>query len=187
MKKNPFFFFAAMAFMATILMSCTEPVTPDPEPGGDEPQEQVKLEALKLNVPVVNNWVWDAKPEITIEAENPNAVEMEAAVKVIFTTDKGKAVETVEFTEMIPAKGKKKLFVTTTKDLEPGFYKARCMVNLKTPRTFTFGISPYDVVSAPDMQPDFDEYWENAKKSLQVHHASCLIETWFKILCCCHK
>ena len=131
-----------------------------------ENQDPVKLELLKLNVPVVNNWVWDARPEIIIEAENVNAVAQEAAVKVTISTDKGETVEVIEFTEEIPANGKKDITVTTSKDLAPGFYKAKCTVNKKTPSNFTFGISPYDLVSAPDMQSDFDEYWANAKLSL---------------------
>ena len=168
MKKNPFVFLSAVALVAMTFIGCTEPVTPEPDNKDPEQQEPEKLELLKLNVPVINNWVWDARPEIVIEAENINAVAMEAAVKVTISTDKGEAVEVIEFTDEIPARGKKNINVTTTKDLAPGFYKAKCMVNKKTPSNFTFGISPYDVVSAPDMQADFDEYWANAKNSLPV-------------------
>lgn len=163
MKKNPFFLLVVMAFAASFI-SCTEPVTPDPEQEGNEPE--LKLEALKLNVPVVDDWVWDTKPSVIIETQNPNAIEIEAAVKVTFSTDKGSVIEEVEFVDVIPAKGNKNISVTTTQNLAPGFYSAKCIVNKKTAKIFTFGISPYDVVSAPDMQPDFDEYWANAKLSL---------------------
>ena len=166
MKKNPFVFLSAIAFVAMTFIGCTKPVTQEPDQQEPENQDPVKLELLKRNVPVVNNWVWDARPEIIIEAENVNAVVQEAAVKVTISTDKGETVEVIEFTEEIPAKGKKNITVTTTKDLAPGFYKAKCTVNKKTPSNFTFGISPYDLVSAPDMQSDFDEYWANAKLSL---------------------
>ena len=102
MKKNPFVFLSAVALVAMTFIGCTEPVTPEPDNKDPEQQEPEKLELLKLNVPVVNNWVWDARPEIVIEAENINAVAMEAAVKVTISTDKGEAVEVIEFTDEIP-------------------------------------------------------------------------------------
>ena len=167
MKKN-LIFLSAIAFMAAFI-SCTEPVDPQPGPDEQDQQEQPeKLEAFKVSVPVTDNWVWDIKPSITIEVENPNAVAAEASVIVTIKTDKGTSVEVVEFTDEIPAKGKKILTVTTINNLDPGFYRAICQVNKKYVGNFIFGISPYDIVSAPDMRSDFDEYWENAKNSLPV-------------------
>lgn len=166
MIRKPYFFFSALAFMAAAMMSCTEPVTPDQEQE-QEQQDPVTLEPLELSVPVTDNWVWETRPSITIAAQNPNPVAMAAEVMVTIMTDKGKTVEEVLFTDEVPAKGKKNIKVTTANDLAPGFYKARCFVNKKSARNnFVFAISPEKAVSAPDMQPDFDEYWANAKKSL---------------------
>lgn len=164
MRKNPFFFLAAMAFMATTLMSCTEPVTPDPEPD-QEQQEPVQLKDLKPTVEVTDNWVWDARPSISLVVENPNSVAVTEKIKTEISTDLKKFVVSVEQTVEVPANGKKTVTITTEQDLAPGFYKAKILLG-NAAKAFNFGISPFDIVSAPDMQPDFDEYWANAKKSL---------------------
>jgi cephalosporin-C deacetylase len=39
-------------------------------------------------------------------------------------------------------------------------------VNGKIVRSFVFGVSPSKIVSAPDKQPDFDEFWQTAKDEL---------------------
>lgn len=169
MKKNPFVLLTALTLLVTVFVGCTDPVEPEPDPVPDDEQQQeepVKLEALKGNVLVTDNWVWDARPAIVIEVTNPNKVDVTETVKVAITTDLKKSVTTVEQSVDVPASGTTKVTITTEEDLDPGFYKAKCTVGKKTARSFFFGISPYDVISAPDMQPDFDEYWTNAKLSL---------------------
>ena len=161
--KKQFIFLSALAFIAAAFISCTEPV--DPQPGPDEQEKPADLKALKHSVEVTDNWVWDARPALSVVIENPNDVAVTATIKTEINTDLKKFVTTVEQTAEVPAKGKKTVIVTTEQDLEPGFYKAKCFVG-NAAKTFTFGISPYDIVSAPDMQPDFDEYWANAKLSL---------------------
>ena len=163
--KKKFIFLSAIAFMAAAFISCSEPV--DPQPGPDDPEQEqpADLKALKHSVEVTDNWVWDARPAISVVIENPNDVAVTATVKTEINTDLKKFVTTVEQTAEVPAKGKKKIVVTTEQDLEPGFYKAKCFLG-NAAKQFTFGISPYEIVSAPDMQPDFNEYWENAKAQL---------------------
>ena len=99
MKRNAFFFLSALAFVATALIGCTEPITPgletDEEDSGKT--EEVELKPLTLSVPVTDNWVWESKPAITITAQNANGVAMEADVKVSIMTDKGEEVEVVQF------------------------------------------------------------------------------------------
>ena len=56
--------------------------------------------------------------------------------------------------------------VTSTDNLEPGFYKASCYLDKKTVKLFFFGINPTEIVSAPDMQPDFDAFWDSARQQL---------------------
>lgn len=168
MKKKSFLSIAAIVFLAAAFISCTEPVDPEQIPGPDDPEQQepAALEALKGTVLVTDNWVWDARPAIVIEVSNPNKVDVTDVVSVTITTDLKKAVTTVEQSIEVPASGTKKVTISTEEDLAPGFYKARCMVGKKAVRSFFFGISPYEVVSEPDMQPDFDEYWTNAKACL---------------------
>ena len=165
MNKKSYLFIAAIAFMATVAIGCTKP---DPQPAPDDEQQQEQpqqLKALKPTVEVTDNWVWDGKPSISLVIENPNAVDVTETVKTEISTDLKKFVTKVEQTAEVPANGKVTVKITTEEDLEPGFYKAKIYVGSAV-KAFNFGISPYDIVSAPDMQPDFDEYWANAKLSL---------------------
>lgn len=166
MNKKSYLFIAAISVMATAFVSCTKP---DPQPGPDDEQQQEQpqeqLKALKPMVEVTDNWVWDGKPSISLVIENPNAVDVTETVKTEISTDLKKFVTKVEQTAEVPAKGKVTVKITTEEDLEPGFYRAKIYVGTAV-KAFNFGISPYDIVSAPDMQPDFNEYWENAKAQL---------------------
>ena len=95
-----------------------------------------------------------------------------ADITVKISTDKGVAVTTSSSSVDIPAKGSADADVTLEESLDPGFYKIHCSVKTPAKKTavtvasFTFGISPYDIVSEPDMQPDFDEFWASAKAQL---------------------
>ena len=170
MKKRAFLLFATIALMAAQIVSCGEPTPPTP-PSDDteQPEEkpdQSKLTPLKLSVPVTENWIYDGKPTITISMENTNDVEMDAKVKINISTDTKVAVTTIEQTVVAPV-GKKDFTFTPEENFAPGFYKAACFVNGKSARSqYTFGVNPEGIISAPDMQPDFNEYWENAKATL---------------------
>ena len=163
--KKLFFLFTALAFTATMMASC-EPINGGVTP--EEPKDSIpaQLEPLKQSVPVTDNWVFDSKPSITIHIENPNAIAQAAAITVRIISDLKKNVVTIEQNEEIPANGSKDVVITTQEDLAPGFYRANCIVNNKGARNFIFGISPEKIVSAPDKQDDFDEYWTAAKEQL---------------------
>ena len=164
--KKLFILFTALVFTATMLASC-EPIGGTPEP---QPQDTIPAELLPLkqSVPVTDNWVFDSKPSITIHIENPNAVAVDAAVKVSITTDQRKATATIEKTVSIAANSSEDVLITTNEELAPGFYKANCFVNQRIARSFNFGINPTAIVSAPDKQPDFDAYWAAAKAQLEA-------------------
>ena len=163
--KKLFFLFTALAFTVTMMASC-EPINGGVTP--EEPKDSIpaQLEPLKQSVPVTDNWVFESKPSITIHIENPNAVAQTAAITVRIISDLKKNVVTIEQNEEIPANGSKDVVITTQEDLAPGFYRANCIVNNKGAHNFIFGISPEKIVSAPDKQDDFDEYWTAAKEQL---------------------
>ena len=164
MLKKISILFSALVFTATMMASCEPVGTQTP----DEPKDTIpaQLEPLKQSVPVTDNWVFDSKPSITIHIENPNAVAQTAAITVRIISDLKKNVVTIEQNEEIPANGSKDVVITTQEDLAPGFYRANCIVNNKGARNFIFGISPEKIISAPDKQDDFDEYWTAAKEQL---------------------
>ena len=128
--------------------------------------EEADLSLIKQSVPVTDNWVWSGKPQITVHIENPNAAAVRVGVKVKITTDSKKAVTEVVDSVEIAGKSKVDHIMTTPENLEPGFYRAVCFVNGKNARSFIFGIDPFRIVSAPDMQPDFDQFWQAAKEQL---------------------
>ena len=156
----------ALICMLAVVTSCH-----DSEPEDNQPDEQTQvdessLDPIKASVPVTDNWIYDERPSITIHMENPNAVAMTANVKIQFSTDLKQYLEKVEESYEIPAKGSKDVVLTTSATLEPGFYKAFCYVNSKSVRFFVFGISPTKMVSIPDMQDDFNQFWEDARNQL---------------------
>ena len=169
MKKRLLFIFAAIS-LAFIPLGCNPEDNKTPEeqqetkPDGTEEE----LEALKGKVPVTENWVYDKRPSITVSVENPNNKPVEATAKVSFLTDLEKKVTTVEKTQEVPAKGTLDIIVSPDQDFEPGFYHANCFVNGKRCSSFYFGVSPFDIQSPPDKQPDYDQFWETARNQLPV-------------------
>ena len=163
--KKIFILFSALVFTASMMASC-EPVNGGETPNNPKDSIPAELQPLKQSVAVVDNWVFDSKPTITIHVENPNAVAVDAAITVMVTKDVKGSVETIEQTVSVPANTAQDITITTTEDLAPGFYRANCIVNNKSARAFNFGINPTAIVSEPDKQPDFDEYWAAAKAQL---------------------
>ena len=171
MSRRLLLFLSASVFFLTVAASCQSPDKPsdidDPEP--------VELEPLEPSLVVTDDWVWEGKPSFTIHVENPNNQPVTGEVKVEIKTDKKAAVTTITRSAEFAANTGVDYVVSTDTDLEPGFYTARCSVNDKFAQlqmksgkltTFVFGISPAKLVSAPDKQPDFDEFWAAAKARL---------------------
>lgn len=173
MIKKGLFLFAAIMCLAFVPVSCEEPlpVNPDEEQGNNEEEHPkvetpVKLQKVKCTVEAVGDNIFDQKPEFTLQLKNPNEVAVKVQVKVTLKTDKGSTVETVTDSVEVAALGTNDYIYTPTENLVPGFYTARCAVNGITAKDAAFGISPFEIISAPDMQDDFNEYWENAKAQL---------------------
>lgn len=110
--------------------------------------------------------IWSGKPYFNVPVENTDTVEVRLPVKVRITTDtKQLAYELID-TVTIAGSTKKDYAMTTPENMNPGFYRAVCFVKGKNVRTFNFGIDPFDIVSEPDMQSDFTQFWEDAKAQL---------------------
>lgn len=160
------FILMAVFFSTAIMVGCEKPAV---EPADEQDPPTVELEDLKLSVPVPENeWIYStSKPTFTIHAENPNPVVVSAEAKVRIATDKGTDVTVFTKNVEVPANGALDIDMTADKDLDPGFYKAGCYVKGRSARIFGFGVKPAELVSAPDKQPDFDKFWEDAKKQLE--------------------
>ena len=150
---------------------CEKP-NPDIDPKPDDTTEVIEpadLSLIKQSVPVTDNWIWSGKPAITIHIENPNKALVKVGVNVKITTDKKVAVTEIKDSVSVAGNGSVDYIATTTDNLEPGFYRALCYVNKKVAHAqFCFGIDPFDIVSAPDAQPDFDAFWQTAKEQLDT-------------------
>lgn len=133
-----------------------------------EPEESqvIDLSLITQSVPVTDNWIFSGKPAITIHIENGNEAAVKVETKVRITTDSKQEVVIITDSVEIAGKGKKDVVVTTKDNLSPGFYKAACSVNNKNARTFFFGVDPFQIVSPPDKQADFDAFWQAAKDQL---------------------
>lgn len=143
----------------------TDPIPDDPDDPVIDPAD---LTPFKVEVPVTDDWVWESRPSITLRIINFNEVVAPADIKIVISTDKKKNVCTETATDQIPLNSSKDVTLTTSIDLEPGFYRASCAVNGRTVRVFTFGISPTKIVSEPDKQADFDTYWDTAVAALEA-------------------
>ena len=149
---------AACAMAAAVVFSC--------RPKEEEVDESL-LDPLVCEFPVVKDWVFDSKPEFVLQTENPNDKPMTANISVKITTDMKEPVAEYELKEKVPAGSVKDFSISTDDALKPGFYKLTLKVNKKVvKKDCGFGISPFDIVSAPDMQPNFDSYWAGVKAQL---------------------
>lgn len=110
--------------------------------------------------------IWSGRPYFNVPVENTEQSEQQLPVKVRITTDTKQLVTELLDTVLVAAGKKKQFAMTTPEDLAPGFYRAVCFVNGKNVRSFVFGIDPFEIVSEPDKQPDYETYWQGVKEQL---------------------
>ena len=171
--------FAAISAVAVIFFSCT------PQPAADEPQKEEQTPSGEDTPPSVDpedlepfeysvtsgseDYIFSKRPQFTLKLTNPNSVTATAEMKVTVSTDKGKKALSYEFTKDVAAKATETLQITTEEDLAPGFYKITGKVGRKNFLSATpIGIDPFEIVSAPDYQADFDSFWESALTQLKA-------------------
>ncbi len=163
MKRYVLPIIAAIISFGLAFSGCTPKNTETEEPQTIDPED---LQRVRLTVNAANDWVYDSTPTFSIHVDNPNDVAVTETLKLFIRTDKNKEVSTEKAEIEIPAAGLDMDYTSTNK-LEPGFYKATLYVG-KGARSFTFGISPFKIVSAPDMQSDFNDFWESTKDQLKA-------------------
>lgn len=165
MKKYLIYVLAALAALAFTVPGCK---TSDP----DDQEQQIDpkdLKALKVEIVTAGDRIFDSKPTFTVKINNPNDFKCAEKLRLLVFKDiKSEAVqEASEEREIeVPKKGLE-VEITTKTDLAPGFYKASIFVGNIHQRV-SFGISPFEIVSASDYQADFNEFWEAAKDQLKA-------------------
>ena len=155
MRKSLKIFAAVACVLMMGACGCERPQTIDPPAN---PHDTTVVEPEDM--------IWSGRPYFNITVENTEAEAARLPIQIRITTDTKKlAVEMMDTVE-VPGLTKRNYAVTTTENLAPGFYRALCLVKGKTVRNLVFGIDPFDIVSAPDMQSDFTEFWQTAKDQL---------------------
>lgn len=124
------------------------------------------LKPLTLSVPVTDNWVFNGAPSFTIHTENPYVETVTANCVIAITTDKMEPVTTQTKEVELAGNATEDIELTCTEGLSAGIYKATVTVNDELARGFFFAVNPTEIVSAPDMQSDFNTYWAAAKEQL---------------------
>lgn len=155
--KKQFLLLAAIA--CALLFGACGCEHPGPQ---DEPQPTIKDTIVEEPA----NLIWSGKPILNYHVENAEAEEIRVPVRLFIRTDKNKAVVDIRDTITMPKYSKRDFVMMPSENLAPGFYKAQCFINGKTTRNVNFGVDPFDIVSAPDMQPDFDQFWAAGKAQL---------------------
>ena len=164
---------------AALLLFFAIPSCDKPDEDTEQGQEQVTVDLKKISQTVstkVDKWIFTEKPGFTFQIENKNAAAVQATAKVAITTDKGAPVETITKEIEVPA-GKSEFVLSSSKDYGPGFYEASCTVAYlvdgelspyRGARSGVFGVNPTQIVSAPDKQADFENFWEAALNQLKA-------------------
>ena len=134
--------------------------------GCEKKGEEVTPSKRDTTVVEPENMIWFGKPYFNVPIANKESVEKQIPVRVRILTDTKKTLVDLFDTVQVAAGANKQYAMTTPDKMAPGFYRAICYVNGVNVRSFAFGIDPFDIVSAPDKQPDFDAYWQGAKDQL---------------------
>ncbi len=124
------------------------------------------LPELTLSVPVTDGWVFegDDKPHISVVARNDGDATITAHAVLTVNTDKFESYAQLEQTADIAAGQTDTLAFEFEAD--PGFYVCTALVNDELARGFNIGVNPEQIVSSPDMQSDFESFWQQAKEEL---------------------
>lgn len=132
--------------------------------GCEKPQPGVDPDPVPVQEP--EDLIWYGQPSFNVPVVNTEEEEARLPIQIRILTDTKKVVMDFKDTLTVAANEEKNYVVTPSEDLAPGFYRAHCLVKGKTVRNFNFGVNPFDIVSAPDMQADFTAYWQTAKDQL---------------------
>lgn len=163
MCRKFYFWMMAVISLTAIVAGCERN---DPEEK-TEPADLVALKATVEASQAPSDMIFSSNPSFSVQLENPNAAAVEASVKVRIVSDMKKDVYSVEKKVKVTKKGSEEITVSIPVAVAPGFYTAHISLDGKTVKTIPFGLSPFEIVSAPDKQPDYDTFWSSALTQLE--------------------
>lgn len=125
---------------------------------------QIPSMVCTLGSNAVKCWEEGENPQISVTLQSIEAKEMNTTVSLKLRTDSYS--DYYNWSEEVTVQPGETKTVTIPLTLEPGFYHAVVEANYSLLRDFNIGYNPTAIVSAPDMQPDFEEFWAKAKSDL---------------------
>jgi cephalosporin-C deacetylase len=147
-----------MALVTAVLLGACGCEKPKDGPDKPQPQDTTVVEPEDL--------IWSGKPSFNVPVANAEAEEARIPILIRITTDLKQLALEIADTMTVAGNTEANYVATPSEKMAPGFYRAMCLVNNKNVRTFNFGVDPFDIVSAPDMQSDYTAYWQTAKDQL---------------------
>ena len=110
-------------------------------------------------------WEKDETPTIRVSMQSLESKEQNVIVKVVLRTDAYEDYDAYEQAVTL-ASGETQTVAVEMPNLKPGFYHAVVTANYTEVADFNIGYDPTSIVSAPDAQSDFMEFWDKAKADL---------------------
>lgn len=113
-----------------------------------------------------NDWVWYAPdyPQIDVIAKNNGNKVDTCNIRLKIASDKGVYVN--DFSQKTIIASNDSSVLNFKFRVDPGFYRCSVLSNDSVVKTFNIGFEPENIVSLPDNQPDFKEFWNKAIEDL---------------------
>ena len=129
--------------------------------------DPTQIPALNCQVEKADIKCWEKgeTPVVRVNVQSLESKDQEITVKAIVRTDDYKVFNTFEQTVTVASGGTKTATIPLT-GLKPGFYHVVVIANYGELSDFNIGYDPTSIVSAPDAQSDFKEFWDKAKADL---------------------
>ena len=110
-------------------------------------------------------WEKGETPTIHVSMQSLESKDQNVIVKVVLRTDAYEDYDVYE-KEVTLASAEAQTVAIELDGLKPGFYHAVVTANYTEVADFNIGYDPTSIVSAPDAQSDFMEFWDKAKADL---------------------
>ena len=110
-------------------------------------------------------WTSPSKPELSLKLTNTGNKSEERTVTLTIVTDELKS-EVYKFAQSATIAASAETTIGFQFNLEPGFYHCIYTSGDSVLKEYNIGYEPECIVSLPDYQPDFKEFWERARADL---------------------
>lgn len=132
---------------------------------------------LKASAVPDSQWWWLAPqtPSLTVEVSDSTGAACDADLRIVITTDNYAPVSE-ESRHLAIAAGDTARLQVNPGVTAPGFYRLSVSDGDKRLLDMNFGYEPENIVSLPDSQPDFDQFWADALEELAAVEPDYILE-----------